>query len=290
MAGDWIERFAPTPDGLSLFLRDYAPLEPGMGLPVLCLHGLTRNGRDFEAVAPRMAALGRRVLTLDVRGRGRSDRDPEPLRYNPATYAGDVIAVLDHLQIPKAVFVGTSMGGLITMIVAALAKERVAAAVLNDVGPQLNPAAIARIMDYVGKTAAFPSWDAAAAGVRAINEPAFPGRDHAFWLAFARRTCAEQPDGSVAFDYDPAIAEPFKQPQGAAPADADALFQAGLGPIPTLLVRGALSDLILPEGVAAMRALKPDLDVVEVATVGHAPMLDEPEAWEALLGFLARVA
>ena len=281
------DRFVPTADGLTIYLRDYAPLEPSGGLPILCLHGLTRNSRDFEIIAPRLAALGRRVLVMDVRGRGRSDRDPEPMRYGVPTYVGDVAAALTHLQIDKAVFLGTSMGGLMTMVFAAMNPGRVAAAILNDVGPELNPVAVARISDYLGKTNPVDTWEEARAVTRANNEAAFPGRDDAFWDAFARRCWTEQ-DGQIALDYDPSIAIPFAQPQGPAPADLKPVFQAAFGAIPTLLIRGALSDLILPEHVAAMRGLKPDLAFVEVADVGHAPMLDEPEAMAAIVEFLAR--
>ena len=280
------DRFVPTADGLTIYLRDYAPLEPSGGLPILCLHGLTRNSRDFEIIAPRLAALGRRVLVMDVRGRGRSDRDPEPMRYGVPTYVGDVAATLHHLQIDKAVFLGTSMGGLMTMVFAAMNPGRVAAAILNDVGPELNPVAVARISDYLGKTNPVDTWEEARAVTRANNEAAFPGRDDAFWDAFARRCWTEQ-DGQIALDYDPSIAIPFAQPQGPAPADLKPVFQAAFGAIPTLLIRGALSDLILPEHVAAMRGLKPDLAFVEVADVGHAPMLDEPEAMAAIVEFLA---
>jgi pimeloyl-ACP methyl ester carboxylesterase len=280
------DRFVPTADGLTIYLRDYAPLEPSGGLPVLCLHGLTRNSWDFEVIAPRLAALGRRVLVMDVRGRGRSDRDPEPMRYGVPTYVGDVVAALNHLGIEKAVFLGTSMGGLITMVFAAMSPGRVAAAILNDVGPELNPIAVARIGAYVGKTNPVDAWDEARAVTRANNEAAFPGRDDAFWDGFARR-CWHEEDGKIALSYDPLIAIPFAQPQGPAPADLKPVFQAAFGAIPTLLIRGALSDLILPEHVAAMRGLKPDLAFVEVANVGHAPMLDEPEAMEAIVSFLA---
>ena len=254
---------------------------------MLCLHGLTRNSRDFEVIAPRLAALGRRVLVMDVRGRGRSDRDPEPMRYGVPTYVQDVVGALDHLGVDKAVFVGTSMGGLITMVLGAMQPGRVAAAVLNDVGPELNPIAIARIASYLGKTNPVHTWDEARDIIRMLNEAAFPDRDEAFWDAFARR-CWKEQDGVIALDYDPLIAVPFGLPQGPAPADLKPVFQAAFGQIPTLLVRGALSDLILPEHVAAMRGLKPDLAFAEVPNVGHAPMLDEPEAMAALVDFLAR--
>lgn len=281
------ERFVEVPDGLKVFLRDY-PAEGGeRGLPVICLHGLTRNSADFEVVAPRMAALGRRVLAFDVRGRGRSDRDPVPARYIPPTYVGDVVFAMNSLAVERAIFVGTSMGGLMTMLAAVMAPGRVAGAVLNDVGPVLNTSGLTRIAQYVGKTPPQASWEDLIALIKASQSAAFPDADEAFWSSFARRTGRTLPDGRVAFDYDPAIAQIFEQPQAAAP-DLTPVFKA-LAPVSTLVVHGVLSDILLPEGIAVMKAVKPDLDVAEVPRVGHAPTLEEPAAWQAIEGFLARV-
>lgn len=282
------ERFVEVPDGLKVFLRDYPAGGDTRGLPVICLHGLTRNSSDFEVVAPRMAALGRRVLALDVRGRGRSDRDPVPARYIPPTYVGDVLFAMNALSIDRAVFVGTSMGGLMTMLAALMAPGRVAGAVLNDVGPVVNTTGLSRIAQYVGRTPPQASWEALTDLIKASQSAAFPDADEAFWRAFARRTGRALPDGRVEFDYDPAIAHIFDQPQSAAAPDLTPVFRA-LGQVSTLVVHGVLSDILLPEGIAAMQTLKPDLEVVEVPRVGHAPTLEEPEAWQAIEGFLARV-
>lgn len=289
--GDYKERIVATIDGLALYARDYAPLQPQTGLPVICLHGLTRNCRDFEIVAPRMAALGRRVIAPDVRGRGRSANDPDPAHYVPAVYAQDVIKLLDDLSIARAVFVGTSMGALITMTLAAMAPDRIAAAVMNDIGPRIESAGLKRIGGYVGKSQAFPSWQEAAAAARAIAGVAYPARvsDDAFWLAFAKRTFRLREDGQVEPDYDPHIALAFSPvDESTPPPDLTPLFQA-LAPRPVLSVRGEISDLLSAEGVAHMRRIKPDLETVTAANIGHAPMLDEPEVWDALLSFLARV-
>ncbi len=282
------ERFVEVPDGLKVFTRDYPAEGSTRGLPVICLHGLTRNSADFEVVAPRMAALGRRVLAFDVRGRGRSDRDPVPARYIPPTYVGDILFAMNTLDIERAIFVGTSMGGLMTMIAAAVAPGRVAGAVLNDVGPVLNTSGLTRIAQYVGKAPPQGSWQALAELIKASQAAAYPDADDTFWTAFARRTGRELPDGRVAFDYDPAIAHIFEQPPAAAAPDLTPIFQA-LAPVSTLVVHGLLSDILLPEGVAAMKTLKPDLEVVQVPRVGHAPTLEEPAAWQAIEGFLARI-
>jgi pimeloyl-ACP methyl ester carboxylesterase len=291
MAAGFEERIIATADGLALYARDYAPREPATGLPVVCLHGLTRNSRDFEAIAPRIAACGRRVIAPDMRGRGRSANDPDPAHYAPPVYAQDVIALLQALSVPKAVFIGTSMGGVIIMVLAALAPDRVAAAVLNDVGHKLAPEGLQRIASYVGRARAAASWGEAADIMRVINGVAFPRRvaDRVFWETFARRTFREREDGTLELDYDPAIALAFAAaPADAPPADMTPLFQA-LTTKPVLSMRGAVSDLLSPAIIAEMRALMPDLEAVEIADIGHAPMLDEPQAWEALLDFLARV-
>lgn len=288
--GAFEERIVATVDGLALYARDYAPLLPATGLPVICLHGLTRNSRDFEVVAPRIAALGRRVIAPDMRGRGRSTNDADPAHYVPTVYAQDVITLLDALEVPRAVFVGTSMGGLVTMVLAALAPDRVAAAALNDIGPRLNPAGLSRIGSYVGRGRPLSSWDDAAEALRSIVGVAYPGKldDEAFWHAFARRTFREREDGMIETDYDPNIALAFTDPETSPPPDLTPLFEH-LAKRPVLSIHGAISDLLSAEGVAHMRAVKPDLVTVEIENVGHAPMLDEPEAWDALLGFLARV-
>ncbi|MBY0563347.1 MAG: alpha/beta hydrolase [Hyphomonadaceae bacterium] len=287
--GDYRERVIATVDGLALYARDYAPVTPATGAPVICLHGLTRNSKDFEIIAPRIAACGRRVIAPDMRGRGKSANDPDPAHYVPAVYAQDVAALMDKLEIPQAVFIGTSMGGIITMLMAALAPQRVAAAVLNDIGTRLDPAGLNRIASYVGRTRPVSTWEEAADAVCALAGDIYPRRrdDRAFWLAFARRTFRARDDGKIETDYDPHIALAFADTGGAPPPDMTPLFNA-LASKPVLLVRGALSDLLTPPIVAEMRALRPDLVTVDVADVGHAPMLDEPEAWEAVLDFLAR--
>jgi pimeloyl-ACP methyl ester carboxylesterase len=276
-----------TADGPTIRARDYAAQGDARGLPVLCLHGLTRNAADFDDVAPAIAASGRRVIVPDARGRGRSDNDPEPMRYRPDVYVGDVLGLLDSLGIARAVFLGTSMGGMMAMLAAVLAPGRVAAAVLNDIGPRIDPAGLARIVSYVGNAGPFPSWAETEAAIRATQEQAFPGKDEDFWRVFTRRVARERPDGLVEFAYDPAISQAFAG--NVPPPDLMPLFMA-LAAVPVLAVRGALSDILSRDGVGAMRGAKPDLEFVEVPGVGHAPLLSEPEAWSAIVRFLARVA
>jgi len=288
--GSFEERIVETVDGLTIYARDYAPLAPVTGLPVICLHGLTRNSRDFEVIAPRIAALGRRVIAADMRGRGKSANDPDPAHYVPAVYAQDVLSLLDKLEIPRAVFLGTSMGGLITMLIGTLAPNRIAAVVINDIGPKLEKEGLAHLLTYVGQGRPLPSWDAAAQALRDAVGDAYPARadDAAFWQSFARRAYRQREDGQVETDYDSSIALTMLDPEVTPIPDLSPLFQT-LVSKPVLSVHGALSNILSIEGVAHMRGLKPDLHTVEVENVGHAPCLDEPEAWDAILDFLAQV-
>lgn len=269
-------------DGLELYYRDY-PGSTGRP-PLLCLHGLTRNSRDFAAFADRYA--GRfRVIAPDFRGRGNSARDPQPARYLPVTYAADVLQLLDQLNIARALFVGTSLGGLVTMLVAGIQPQRIAAAILNDVGPELDPAGLERIRTYVGKPVRFADWDEAADYVAGVNRGLPASHSHADWIRAARRLCRQDGAG-IEFDYDMAIAEPFNQPDGAVAFDMWPLYRR-LGQVPLLIVRGENSDLLSPATAEAMVAAAPGARLVTVPGVGHAPELGEPAAVAAIDAFLA---
>lgn len=277
-------------DGLALYARDYHGAGGAARLPVICIHGLTRNSLDFDELAPQVAALGRRVLAVDVRGRGHSARDPNPANYTPVVYAADVVALMHALGIARAVFIGTSMGGLITMTLAAQRLDLVAGAVLNDIGPVLSPRGLERIAGYVGKPATFASWDEARCYVRDINACAFPDNPDAEWSKWAQRAFEQRDDGLLCVRYDPGIAHSLQN--GRLPPTSLALrmaFRRLTRHRPTLMIRGALSDLVEPEQAAWMRKAAPSLAYTEVPNVGHAPMLTEPEAFEAIGAFLARV-
>jgi len=277
-------------DGLSLYARDY----PGTGgparLPVLCLHGLTRNSLDFDELAPRLAAMRRRVIAIDVRGRGHSARDPNPDNYALPVYANDVTTLMHALGIARAVFVGTSMGGLITMTLAARRLDLIAAAVLNDVGPVLSQRGLARIAGYAGKQPTFANWDDAACHVRDINACAFPANPDSEWTKWAKRAFEQQGDGQLCPRYDPGIANSLRSGRLSTTSLALRMaFRKLTRERPTLLVRGELSDLLEPRQAAWMRGAAPGMAYAEVAGVGHAPMLTEPDAFEAICAFLARV-
>lgn len=274
-----------TPDGLRMHA---VVTRGGPATPVVCIPGLTRNSSDFDDFARAAAETGRDVYAFSLRGRGKSEYDPNYLNYFPTTYVSDIVFALDQVKIRRAVFVGTSLGGIVTMLTAAAAPERVAAAVINDVGPELAPEGIARIASYVGARAGDSSavardLNSAIAQIRAINDAAFPGRDNAFWERFARRTFDQQADGTWRLAYDPNIGRALLE-AGPAP-DLWGPFKA-LSSVPTMIVRGAISDLLTAPIIDKMRAARPGFDYCEVADVGHAPTLTEDDALPAIKAFI----
>ena len=271
-----------TPDGLGL---DYS--DEGAGLPLLCLPGLTRNGSDFDDLA---AALGgrHRLIRLTFRGRGASDRDPDAANYNAAVEARDAIALLDHLGLARVVVVGTSRGGLVAMLIAAFAKDRLAGVLLNDVGPELGPEGLARIMTYLGVVPRSRSHAEAAQALKATMGAQFPGLPDTRWQACARRWFDQGPEG-LQLNYDPRLRDAFEAAVVEPAADMWPLFDALEG-VPLAVVRGANSDLLTAETLAKMQARRPDLIVAEVPDRGHVPFLDEPEALAALDALIARAS
>jgi pimeloyl-ACP methyl ester carboxylesterase len=277
-------------DGLALYARDYPAQAGPARLPVICIHGLTRNCADFDELAPRIARLGRRVLAVDVRGRGHSARDPDPANYNPVVYSRDVEKMMGDLGIGRAVFVGTSMGGLITMTLAGRRLDLIAAAILNDIGPVISEKGLARIAAYTGQCAPLASWREAAHYVRDINQCAFPDNSMQEWDKWARRAFEQDDQGRLAARYDPNIAITLQNGKLKPTSLAARMgFRRLARKRPTLLVRGGLSDLVEPVQAEWMRKTAPQLQYAEVPNVGHAPMLTEPEAWEAVRSFLAQV-
>lgn len=270
-------------DGLTLYSRIY-DTEPRAGT-VLCLPGLTRNSRDFEALAPHLAARYR-VVCPDLRGRGLSARDPNWHNYHPGTYVSDLERLLDRLESPRVAIIGTSLGGLLAMLLAAGLAARVACIVINDIGPEADPRGIERIRGYAGKLPAVSSWDEAVRQYRQVNEAAWPGLSSERWSTLARRSYREDPEGVPALDSDPMIGEAIRAaaavPQGLWP-----VFER-LGGMPTLVIRGEHSDILSTGILERMRREKPDLESLTVAARGHAPLLDEPGVMPAIDDFLRR--
>ena len=284
----FVERRWKAADGSSLFARDYSAAAGPARLPVVLIHGLTRNSRDFEDVAPWIAAGGRRVLAVDVRGRGQSEWSADPMRYQLPTYAADILAMLDQLGITRAHFIGTSMGGLITLLLSAKRLKAVASATLNDVGPEIDKAGIARIASYAGKQAVIENWDDAARYVQRTSDVAFPDFTHEDWLSMARKGFAEDATGRPVLDYDPNISVPMSaKPVPNKSWLAGILFRRLARKRPMLLLRGALSDILSAPIAEKMRRAAPNMAYCEVPRVGHAPLLTEPAARRAIEDFLA---
>lgn len=272
-------------DGQRLYARIYSG--PGAAAPtVLCLHGLTRNSRDFEDLAPHLARRYR-VIAPDLRGRGFSARDPNPQNYHPGTYVQDILALLGAADAPRAAIIGTSLGGMLAMMLAFAHPTRIAGIVLNDVGPEIDPAGIERIKQYAGRLPPARTWSEAIAQTRSVYGDAWPGLAPDRWAELARRGYREDAAGVVDIDADPGIGAALR----AAPAAALDLWPLwkGLRNVPTLAIRGALSDILSAATFARMKNENPDLQQLEVAQRGHVPLLDEPECLAALDAFLARI-
>ena len=281
---DYADYYYDSEDGLRLYARDYP--HPAPRATILCMHGLTRNSADFEGIAGHLAP-NYRLLVVDQRGRGLSAWDGDPANYQPAVYVRDMFRLLDSLQLYKVVLMGTSMGGLMSMIMSAMQPERLAAVIMNDIGPVVHSAGLARIKGYVGQTAPVRSWEEASERAKDINGHAFPDYTDADWLRFARALYREDDDGTPVLAFDPAISTPMlESTDDAVPPDLWPAFDA-LAAIPTLVIRGELSDILAPDCVAEMRRRKPDLQVAEIPRRGHAPTLDEPECIAAIDRFLS---
>jgi pimeloyl-ACP methyl ester carboxylesterase len=281
----FIEHYLPMRDGLQLYCRDYGSAAGAAARNVvLCLPGLTRNCRDFESLATALSA-NYRVLTPDFRGRGRSQWDSQVGNYQPMQYAADMLAILDALQVERVVVIGTSLGGLVAMVIAMLRPGILAGVVLNDVGPEIDSRGAARIASYVGNLPPVTSWEEAALQARSVNGAALPDFTAADWLRFARAAYRDDGAGRPVLDMDPRIGEALRTATGPTP-DLWPLF-AALRAVPTLVIRGALSDILSEATVEKMRANKPDLRILVVDDRGHAPTLDEPAARAALREFLA---
>ena len=280
----WVDRYWNSAEGLRLHYRDY-PGPPELP-PLLCIPGLTRNAADFAPVADHVAGAWR-VIAVSLRGRGLSARDPDPANYGPEAYAADLTKLLDQLGIADAVFVGTSLGGIVTMVMAMRDAERIAGACINDVGPEIEQRGLDRISSYVGEPTTYSTWDGLARALMDNNHDAFPDWDLARWAAFARCTASER-DGAIRFDYDAAIADGFNAAASAPQADIWPYYCALAGR-PVLLLRGELTDLLEAEVAERMAREIPDVELVTVPRVGHAPALDEPESLAAIERLLERV-
>jgi pimeloyl-ACP methyl ester carboxylesterase len=278
MPAEYTSRYIAAQDGLKLYARVYGG-PAAAHLPVVCLPGLARSSADFEELATALAADAerpRQVICMDYRGRGRSDYDRNPQNYSFTVELGDVLAVLTALDIGPAVFVGTSRGGILTMLLGAARPRAIAGVVLNDIGPVIEPRGLMRIKGYVGKLPSPKSYDEAADILRRLFGAHFPKLTPDDWLGWARRTFEER-NGKLVPSYDPRLAGTLggidiERPLPSLWKEFDTLAR-----VPVMVVRGANSDLLAAETVKAMQQRRPDLKVVEVPDQGHAPLLSGPD-------------
>ena len=270
--------FFSAPDGARLAFRD-----EGRGVPMLCLSGLTRTMGDFDYLAPHLPPC--RLIRMDYRGRGASDWTGAD-SYSIPVEARDALALLDHLGLAQAAVIGTSRGGLIGMVLAATARDRLLGLCLNDIGPQIDPSGLARIAGYLGRNpSARTHADLAASLPR--SSPGFDAVPDGRWLAEARLHYTETPDG-LRITYDPALRDAFQAALSGPAADPWPLFDACNG-LPLALIRGANSDLLSAEAAAEMRRRRPDMIFAEVPGRAHIPFLDEPESLQVIHAFLERI-
>lgn len=272
-----------APDGLALYGRDYGG--NFQSPPVLCMHGLTRNSADFHSLALRLKDKYR-IISVDQRGRGLSDSDSNAENYRPDVYCSDMFALLTHLKLSQVTAIGTSMGGLMAMMMAAMKPGIFNGVIINDIGPDIDPAGLERIKSYVGNRGPFADWAVAEAAIKSQGPDVFPDYTDKDWKDFARRTCRQKPDGLIEFAYDPAISQPFKSDEtAAAPPDLWPVFDA-LSNIPLLVIRGETSDILARQTAAKMIARHPNSHFAEIPLIGHAPMLDEPKSLTAIQALL----
>ncbi|HEY7638734.1 MAG TPA: alpha/beta hydrolase [Steroidobacteraceae bacterium] len=279
------EKFVSSRDGLQIYYRDYAG--NATKVPVLCLHGLTRNSRDFANLAEHIAPA-RRVLVPDQRGRGRSQYDTNWLNYHPGTYIEDMWTLLRAASVERVVVMGTSLGGLMAMLMAATRPQMIAGVVLNDIGPEIDPTGVARIQAYAGRLPPVRTWDDAAAQMKMTFGLTFPDYDERQWHEFARNSFDEGEDGVPRLAADPKIGDAVRSIP-APPNAAEAMWLAfgQLRNVPALALRGAHSDLLSAATFERMQQQVASLVAVTVRNRGHAPQLDEPDSLRAIDTFLA---
>jgi len=278
-------RFTAASDGLALHALDYGDPRSDR-LPVVCLPGLSRTAEDFTPLATALAKE-RRVLALDLRGRGRSGYDRDPKNYKIAVETDDVLTVMTALAVGPAIFVGTSRGGLVTMTLATKRLDLIAGVVLNDIGPVVDTAGVMRIKSYVGKLAQPATYQEGADILRGISDNQFPGLTAADWLAAAKRAWRED-GGRLIVTYDPALTRTLEtvSPDKPFPTlwnEFDAMAE-----VPLMVVHGANSDILSTATITAMEARRPDMEVVTVPDQGHAPLLSDTRTIAAIAAFAAK--
>ncbi len=276
-------------DGLRLHYRDYAQgtHQSDERPPIICLPGLTRNCRDFAPVADAFADEWR-VITVDFRGRGESAYAKDPMSYVPLTYVQDLEALLAELNLEHYIALGTSLGGIVTMLSSATIQRKMVGAIINDIGPDIDPRGLERIKNYVGQGRSYETWAHAARGLSEGGDIMFPDYTLNDWIGFAKKCCKLSSSGRIILDYDNRISEPFKVQGGEAGVDLWPAFK-GLSDIPTLILRGEISDILSAETAEKMVKQLRKATLSTIKNVGHCPALDEKDSVAAIAQFLSAI-
>jgi pimeloyl-ACP methyl ester carboxylesterase len=290
MSSSFRDVFCQSADGLKLHAKVIGPDNSSM-LPVLCLPGLTRTADDFDDIARAIAAdtkAPRKVVAVDYRGRGLSDYDPDPAKYTVPVELGDVLTCAASLGITRAILLGTSRGGLISMALAAAQPQLLAGVILNDIGPALEIGGLMKIKGYIANPPPRQTWDEAARGLKELFGSVFPSLSDAEWMAWARRAFREKIGGGLERTYDLKLSHTLDALDPANPLPQVWELFDKLASVPLMLIHGGLSDLLSPQGVHDMTTRRPDIDLVEVPDQGHAPLLADRPTMDRIIGFCAR--
>ncbi|MBB5051539.1 pimeloyl-ACP methyl ester carboxylesterase [Afipia massiliensis] len=282
--------YCQSADGLKLHAKVIGP-DNGTALPVLCLPGLTRTTDDFDDIARAIAtnpAAPRKVVAVDYRGRGLSDYDPDPAKYTVPVELGDVLTIAASLGISRAILLGTSRGGLISMALAAAQPQLLAGVILNDIGPALEIDGLMKIKGYIANPPPRQTWDEAAGGLKELFGSVFPSLSDAEWMAWARRAFREKAGGGLERTYDLKLAHTLDGLDPANPLPQVWELFDKLAGVPVMLIHGGLSDLLSLQGVQDMIARRPDIELVTVADQGHAPLLADNPTMDRIVAFCAR--
>ncbi len=286
MSRSYQHHYYQSTDGLRLYARDYHGADDKSPV-VLCMHGLTRHSVDFEALI-ELLPTEYRVLSVDQRGRGKSQYDPNPDNYQVNVYVNDMFHLLDSLDVTQTTLIGSSMGGIMAIVMQARRPGQFSGIVLNDIGPELDPAGMQRINAAVSDAPPVASWEEAIERLQNDLQHAFPKYTMAEWQELAQRLYREDSNGSPVLNYDPLISRPMSARSDDSSDVLWSMFDAACE-LPLLLIRGEHSDLLGMKCVARMQSKHPELQFVEVPDVGHVPVLDEPPAAEAIIEFLRTV-
>lgn len=275
---DYLDGYFTNGDGLKQHFRDYNTAPKGAPV-ILCMPGLTRNAKDFGYIADHLKDRCH-LICVEQRGRGLSDWDPDPTRYSPATYVADMMMLLKHLELDEVITIGTSLGGLMTIMMNALHPGVIKAAVINDIGPEIDPKGIERIKSYVGIGTPPATWDEAVASVKAANPGVYPNFTEQEWVDFTHMLYADE-DGKPIAQYDPAIRKNFDENDDQAAPDLWPLFTL-MHTLPMVVLRGGVSDILSAETLRRMEREHPDLVAVTVPDVGHVPLMREEIVQDAI--------